>query len=96
VRERFAGWTLLEVDLVTGRTHQIRVHLKALGHVLLGDAIYGWKPDPRLSSQPARVMLHAEHLVVEHPVTHKPLDLRAAPPKDFAKLVKELRKAAKR
>ena len=87
---------LVRCTIHTGRTHQIRVHLKALGHVLLGDAIYGWKPDPRLPSQPARVMLHAEHLVVEHPVTHKPLDLRAAPPKDFAKLVKELRKAAKR
>jgi 23S rRNA pseudouridine1911/1915/1917 synthase len=41
VRERFHGWTLLELDLVTGRTHQIRVHLDAIGHPIAGDALYG-------------------------------------------------------
>ena len=41
VRERFAGWTLLELDLVTGRTHQIRVHLEAIGHPVAGDPVYG-------------------------------------------------------
>jgi 23S rRNA pseudouridine1911/1915/1917 synthase len=41
VRERFPGWTLLEVDLITGRTHQIRVHLAAIGHPVAGDATYG-------------------------------------------------------
>ena len=41
VRERFAGWTLLELDLVTGRTHQIRVHLDAIGHPVAGDQLYG-------------------------------------------------------
>ena len=41
VRERFAGWTLLELDLVTGRTHQIRVHLEAIGHPIAGDPVYG-------------------------------------------------------
>ena len=41
VRERFAGWTLLELDLVTGRTHQIRVHLDAIGHPVAGDPVYG-------------------------------------------------------
>ncbi len=51
----------------TGRTHQIRVHMKSLGHIVLGDEVYGWKPDPRLAHQPERVMLHAEHLVFEHP-----------------------------
>ena len=41
VRERFDGWTLLELDLVTGRTHQIRVHLDAIGHPVAGDPVYG-------------------------------------------------------
>lgn len=85
--------SLLRCTIHTGRTHQIRVHLKSSGHVLLGDEVYGWKPDARISVQPARVMLHAEHLVVTHPVTGKPLDLRAPLPKDFAAMVKALKKA---
>jgi 23S rRNA pseudouridine1911/1915/1917 synthase len=79
----------------TGRTHQIRVHLKSLGHVLLGDVVYGWKPDPRLKAQPPRVMLHAAHLSCTHPVTGKILDLRAPLPADFNAMIKTLRAAAK-
>lgn len=79
----------------TGRTHQIRVHLKSLGHVLLGDVVYGWKPDPRLKAQPPRVMLHAAHLICTHPVTGKTLDLRAPLPADFNAMIKTLRDAAK-
>lgn len=87
--------TLLRCRIFTGRTHQIRVHLKSLGHPILGDALYGWKPDPRLKEQPARVMLHAEHLVLAHPSTGKELDLRAPLPADFTKLIRALRKAAR-
>jgi 23S rRNA pseudouridine1911/1915/1917 synthase len=83
---------LIRCAIHTGRTHQIRVHMKSLGHVLLGDVVYGWKPNPRLPLQPERVMLHAEHLVFEHPVTHKTIDLRAPLPKDFKKLIAALRK----
>jgi 23S rRNA pseudouridine1911/1915/1917 synthase len=83
--------TLIRCAIHTGRTHQIRVHLKSLGHALLGDGVYGWKPDPRLPRPPARVMLHAEHLVVTHPVTGKTLDLRAPPPADFQEQLTQLR-----
>lgn len=86
---------LLRCRIFTGRTHQIRVHLKSLGHPILGDALYGWKPDPRLKEQPARVMLHAEHLVLAHPSTGRELDLRAPLPADFTKLIRALRKAAR-
>lgn len=82
--------------IFTGRTHQIRVHLKSLGHPIMGDPLYGWKPDTRLAKQPERVMLHAEHLVLTHPVSGKVLDFRAPLPKDFLALMKELRKAAKK
>ncbi|MDR2674502.1 MAG: RluA family pseudouridine synthase, partial [Opitutaceae bacterium] len=74
---------LVRCRIHTGRTHQIRVHLKSIGHVLLGDLVYGWRADPRLPVQPPRVMLHAARLVVDHPVTGRPLDLAAPPPKDF-------------
>lgn len=95
--EAFGGGvcSLMRCTIHTGRTHQIRVHMKFLGHTLLGDVVYGWKPDPRLPVAPERVMLHAEHLVLKHPVTGKVLDLRAPLPKDFEKLLKALRKADK-
>ena len=81
---------LLRCHIHTGRTHQIRVHLKSIGHPLLGDRTYGWKADPRLPCPP-RVMLHAEHIVFTHPITGKPLDLRAPLPADFLSMLKALR-----
>ncbi len=85
---------LLRCRIFTGRTHQIRVHLKSLGHPILGDALYGWKPDERMAKPPERVMLHAEHLVIAHPVSGKELDLRAPLPADFEAQVAQLRKLA--
>jgi 23S rRNA pseudouridine1911/1915/1917 synthase len=93
--ERFGDVaTLVRCTIHTGRTHQIRVHLKSLGHLVLGDAVYGWKPDPRLTRQPGRVMLHAEHLVFQHPITGKTIDLRAPLPADLAGMLVQLRKVA--
>jgi 23S rRNA pseudouridine1911/1915/1917 synthase len=86
---------LMRCQIFTGRTHQIRVHLKSLGHPILGDSLYGWKTDPRLAVQPARVMLHAEHLVLAHPISGKELDLRAPLPPDFLAMIKALRKTAR-
>jgi 23S rRNA pseudouridine1911/1915/1917 synthase len=94
VVERFGDLaTLVKCTIHTGRTHQIRVHLKSLGHVLLGDNVYGWKPDTRVTPPPPRVMLHAAHLVFRHPINGKTLDLRAPLPADFEEQLTALRNA---
>ena len=67
VRERFAGWTLLELDLVTGRTHQIRVHLDAIGHPVAGDPVYGTGTSRRGPAGLARLFLHAWRLELTAP-----------------------------
>jgi 23S rRNA pseudouridine1911/1915/1917 synthase len=82
---------LVACTLHTGRTHQIRVHMASLGHPLLGDVAYGWKANPRMRLQPARVMLHAGRLSLAHPKTGKTLDLRAPMPADFKAQIKALR-----
>ena len=82
---------LLRCRIHTGRTHQIRVHLKSLGHPVLGDTTYGWKQDAAMPV-PARIMLHAEHLVFTHPVSGKTMDLVAPLPKDFKQMLAALKK----
>jgi len=67
VRERFAGWTLLELDLVTGRTHQIRVHLEAIGHPVAGDPVYGTGRSRRGPEGLGRLFLHAWRLELAAP-----------------------------
>lgn len=92
VEKKFGGLAaLVRCRIHTGRTHQIRVHLKSIGHPLLGDPTYGWKPNPALPVPP-RVMLHAEHLIFSHPVTGKVMDLHAPLPKDFKQLLTALRR----
>jgi len=76
------GLSLVEVDLMTGRTHQIRVHLKHLGTPVLGDSVYG-----SISSNDKygtkRQLLHAYQLSFTHPVTQQPLSLLAPIPQDM-------------
>lgn len=64
VRERFDGWTLLEVELVTGRTHQIRVHLASIGHPVAGDTVYGTGASRLGPDGLSRLFLHAWRLVL--------------------------------
>ena len=71
--------TLVECTLHTGRTHQIRVHLKHLGHPLLGDALYS----PRLAGHYPRQMLHAWKLGFTHPRTGEPMHFCSPLPEDF-------------
>jgi 23S rRNA pseudouridine1911/1915/1917 synthase len=67
VRERFSDWTLLELDLVTGRTHQIRVHLDAIGHPVAGDPVYGTGTSRRGPAGLGRLFLHAWRLELTSP-----------------------------
>jgi 23S rRNA pseudouridine1911/1915/1917 synthase len=82
---------LIRCRIHSGRTHQIRVHFKSIGHPLLGDATYGWKRDPALPEVP-RVMLHAERIAFLHPITARPMALEAPLPEDFRVLLAALRK----
>lgn len=85
--------SLVRCRIHTGRTHQIRVHMKSIGHPLLGDSTYGWRPDLRLPEQPPRVMLHAERISFLHPITSRPMVLQAPLPQDFQHMIEVLRKA---
>jgi 23S rRNA pseudouridine1911/1915/1917 synthase len=76
--------SLVEVALQTGRTHQIRVHLAAIGHPIIGDWLYGIRNAPR-------PMLHAAELAMVHPLTNAPLRVSAPPPDDFWKVAEERR-----
>ena len=91
--------TLAEVDLFTGRTHQIRVHAAHLHLPILGDPVYGSRNreknlDPRARQATARVdrqLLHAWRLTLDHPVTGAPLSLEAPLPADMTDLIASLR-----
>jgi 23S rRNA pseudouridine1911/1915/1917 synthase len=79
VEHEFSRFTLLRVQIVTGRTHQIRVHLAAIGHPVVGDHVYG-RAQPQ---EPPRMFLHAAELQFRHPVTSQPLAFQAPLPPDL-------------
>ena len=78
VLKEFPDRTLLDVHIVTGRTHQIRVHMRSMGHPVLGDPIYGTRNMPKAS----RLMLHACSLSFTHPVTGERMTFTAPCPFD--------------
>ncbi len=98
VLERFENCSLMDVRLKTGRTHQIRVHFKALGHPLVGDSVYGFRkkrkkrhrPGLALGNLAKRQMLHAWKLGFRHPRTGQRVQFKAPLPKDFRDLLKGL------
>lgn len=92
-RASAAGLAWLEIELLTGRTHQIRVHLKAIGHPLVGDPVYGearWRGLAKQSERPLkhfpRPALHAWRLAFDHPETGERVRYEAAPPEDMITL----------
>lgn len=97
-RRRYERFTLLDVELKTGRTHQIRVHLSWLKHPVVGDEVYGegrdkTVRDPKVKAQIRKLgrhFLHAEQLGFRHPGTGKPMKFNAPLPVDLEDLVATL------
>lgn len=108
VRERFDGWTWIECRPLTGRTHQIQVHLKSFGLPIVGDALYGGKPlwlsrlksdyrlKPNHEERPliGRLALHAEELTLTHPAGGQVVSIEVSLPKDITVGLKYLRRYA--
>jgi len=106
--EKFAGYTLLQCELATNRTHQVQVHLRSKGLRVAGDPLYGGQPlllsslkrnyrlKPQATERPllARAAVHAAELASVHPVTGQPLAITAPWPKDLSVAVKYLRRYA--
>jgi 23S rRNA pseudouridine1911/1915/1917 synthase len=98
--ERFDDYSLLEAELETGRTHQVRVHLASIGHSVLGDSTYG---NPRrlraIRNKPLqdtvkalkRQLLHAGFLQFEHPATREMVSFTAPLPEEFSAVLALLR-----
>jgi len=87
-KQRGSQCCLLQCIPLTGRTHQIRAHLKALGHPIVGDLDYG----DRKTCDASRPLLHAEKINFVHPETKKVLDLHCPLPEDFEKMIETLLK----
>jgi 23S rRNA pseudouridine1911/1915/1917 synthase len=107
VQESLGRYALVQAEPVTGRTHQIRVHLKSIGHSIVGDSLYGtpggiflsdikrgYKRSKAHEERPllGRLALHAERLTIQHPATRQPLEIVAPLPHDFAVALRYLRK----
>lgn len=95
VRKNFEKFTLIDVEIKTGRTHQIRVHLAFLNHPIVGDEIYNEGRDNTINdleirraiSDLKRFFLHAERLVFNHPVTKEKMDFTSPLPKQLTDLI---------
>ncbi|MEA1968478.1 MAG: RluA family pseudouridine synthase [Thermodesulfobacteriota bacterium] len=97
VKKQFNGASFVEVELKTGRTHQIRVHFRSLGHPLIGDRVYGFKKRSKkrkdsgslIENQVLRQMLHAGKLSFRHPWSGRRVDFKAPLPDDFKDILRK-------
>jgi len=93
VIKRFKSATLAKIRIITGRTHQIRVHFASLGNPVLGDKTYGGKTSIKFAQKTItfnRQMLHAYSLRFKHPVSGQPMEFTAPMPEDMQKAIEEL------
>ena len=92
ILKRFKGCDLLEVSPKTGRTHQIRVHLKAIGHPVIGDKVYGNAGTDKIASLIGinRQFLHASSMSFSHPVSKEPMNLSCKLTDDLAEAIEKL------
>lgn len=87
VLERFKDYSLVECRLETGRTHQIRVHMRYIDHPIVGDEKYGYRRTMKIGGQ----LLHAHQLEFVHPSTGEKMVVEAEIPQDFAEVLQRLR-----
>jgi len=90
VVEEYENFSLLEIKPITGRTHQIRVHLAASGHPLLGDSRYGRK---KTKTRLVRLFLHASFLSFIHPSTEKRVEFFSPLPQDLKDFLEKLKRS---
>jgi len=97
LRQSFDEFTLVEAELITGRTHQLRVQLSHLGFPIAGDDKYGdYTYNKELAKHGLkRMFLHSAETVIRHPVSGEPLHLRAPLPKELTRFLKRLEENAK-
>jgi 23S rRNA pseudouridine1911/1915/1917 synthase len=101
INSPYGPFTLVEVNIETGRTHQIRVHLQSLGHSVVGDHLYGARHqlqnpfEPALSISLDRNFLHAARLSFTHPKTRKSISINAALPLELETFLTTLKSAPK-
>ena len=88
VRRRFPAYTLLELEPLTGRTHQLRIHCTSIGHPLFGDQIYGRRDDEEAERFGVKHhLLHAQRLIFRHPTYDRELDLQAPLPPQILEMI---------
>jgi 23S rRNA pseudouridine1911/1915/1917 synthase len=92
VVERLVGATRLRVSLETGRTHQIRIHLASIGHVVVGEKVYRAGEDAAPGIDFPRQALHAGELAFRHPADGREMRFTAPLPEDLERLLRRLRK----
>ena len=89
IEKRYDKYTLLEIDIETGRTHQIRVHMSEIGYPIVGDTVYSnGKNEFGITGQ----CLHAKKLKFKHPITQEEMLLQAPLPQYFQDILKQLEK----
>lgn len=85
--EIYSKYTLAEVELFTGRTHQIRVHAESINHPLVGDLFYGYENEFKIKTQ----MLHCYYLKFNHPITKTQMEIKTEIPEYFQEVIKNLK-----